>query len=76
MAFVGLKVDDSTKAIWVEEAERNDMSLSAWLKAAANRYLDETGAPPTLTLIGGTDAASKIAEARQLLNESREDTTS
>jgi hypothetical protein len=51
------------------------MSLSAWLKVAANRYLDETGAPPTLTLIGGTDAASKIAEARQLLNESREDTT-
>jgi hypothetical protein len=69
MGFVGLKVDDNTKHRWVKEAERNNMSLSAWLKTAANRYLDETGAPPeTLTL------DERIAEARQLLNDSKEDT--
>ena len=35
MAFVGLKVDDGTKALWVEAADGENMSLSAWLKAAA-----------------------------------------
>ena len=81
MAFVGLKVDDGTKALWVEAADGAGMSLSAWLKAAAAARLAPADKPiilqatvPQQTLPLGAPPAEveaetedKIAEARALL---------
>lgn len=48
MAFVGIKVDDATKVLWVTAASGEGVSLSEWVRrcAAARLAAGEAGSEP------------------------------
>jgi hypothetical protein len=46
-----MRVDETNRAFWEQEARRHDMSLAAWLEALANREVLERRREQTLQVM-------------------------